>query len=310
MSDAVSQILESAKSSQESNPAIAEGDVQRAVQDKIADESLSQESEDLKNEQTSPEYDKFASKFAALSRKEKQIREKEQALEQRLKQIEEESALKSEKYKQYDSIPERIKQEPLKFLEEYGITPDVLAKMMVEGDGKPTVDMQLNEIKTQAFQEIEKLKAELKAEKEAQQQKQYEQTIESFKSDIEKFVAANDDYELIRENNATHLIFEVIETQAKQSPGEPLMTIEEAANAVESYLLDQAKKLLELRKIKGIYSPESVGEQAKDNTQKPQTAQATLSNALSAQTPSRSDAKKLSEEERLREAAKLIRWNA
>jgi hypothetical protein len=296
----VSQILGANSESQSETESIISGEeTKHAMQDKIADESMSggEGSVDQK-----PEYDKFAAKFAALSRKEKAMREKETQLEQRLKQIEEESKTKLEKYSKYDGFEERIKNSPLDVLTEYGITPDVLAKIMLEGNGKPTIDMQLSDIKSQAMSEIEKLKKELADKEQQSQQKQYEQTINSFKADIQKFVESESEYEMIRQNDASHTVFEVIEQHAKENPGTDLLTIKEASDMVENYLLEQAKKLLEVPKLKSLLTPKEA------MTEKP-SGSATLSNSHSAQVPNRVE-KKLSDSERMREAAKLIRWEA
>lgn len=247
--------------------------------------------------------ERFAAKFAALSRKEKQIRQREQAMEQRLKQMEAQLQAKESEFSSKYIDPSKIKSQPLDVLKEQGWTPEKLAELMLN-DGKPTQDMLMSEYESKFMTKIEALEKKL-AEKEAKEQEEkYNNTLTSFQAQLTDFVNKTEDYDLIRANDAVDLVYQVIE-QHHAETGQ-ILSNKEASDAVEEYLLEEAKKLVDRDKVKKLLQPT----QAKP-TQKPTQAvggksSPTLSNAVSATaTPS---SRNLSNEESKAEAAKLIRW--
>lgn len=254
--------------------------------------------------QQSPQEEKFAAKFAALSRKEKAVRQRElqlqqqmQLMEQRLKQMEEQSK-QVENFKQ---LPDRLKKEPFKVLEEQGLTFEQLAEM-IANDGKPTQDMVLNEYEKKVMAKMEELERKL-AEKEAkEQQDKYDQAISQFQAQLTDFITKTEDYDLIRANDATDLVFQVIEEHHNET-GE-ILSNKEACDAVEEYLLEEAKKLVDRDKVKKLLQPQSPSKPAASTGK----SSPTLSNAAAAQASPKQAARMLSDEESKREAAKLIRW--
>lgn len=248
--------------------------------------------------------DFLAPKFAALTRKEKAIRQyeaqvkaKEAELQKRLAEIEGKS---KEIEGSQKSFEEQFKANPLKALKERGITLEQLMEMQLN-DENPTVDMKLErmkqELESKALSEVEQLKKMLKEKEEAEAQMKYEKAVEGYKNELANFVKANaDTYELIVANNATDLMFEVAK-EYYDSTGKTL-EIEEVAKAVEAHLEEEAKKIFELKKFK------QTSQKPEANSMK--TAP-TLSNTAAATVP-QNGIKKLSNEESLREAAKLIRW--
>ena len=88
--------------------------------------------------------DQFASKFAALSRKEKALRERESEYESRFEEMERQLA----EYEQSNQEPEidwehMLRNDPLGALEEAGLGYDKLTELALN-DGKLTPDMQLS----------------------------------------------------------------------------------------------------------------------------------------------------------------------
>lgn len=254
-----------------------------------------------------PKDDRFAAKFAALSRKEKAMRQQMQLIEVERKAAE---ALKTKyetEYSPYKNLATRIKQEPLKILEENGIKFADLAKMILENEGKPTEDMVAKNALGDLKSEIEQLKAQLKAQKEEEvekvkeiEKKKHEQVLNNFVGEIKDHVdGAADKYELIRANDAVELVYNVIE-QYHADTGEILDT-EKAAEQVEAYLEEEAKKLFELSKFK------KNGAAAQEKPSATPQPSRTLSNALASQAPS-SGRKFMSNEESKAEASKLLRW--
>lgn len=253
--------------------------------------------------------DKFAAKFAALGRKEKEIKAREKQLSDRQKALEEQLAGKEKEVESFKSLPERIKKDPLGVMKEHGLTFEQLAELYLN-DGKPTEDQKLSEIEKRAMDRIEKLEKQL-AEKEAKQtQEELDKQLNAYKAQITDFVnAPENDYELIRAENAVQLVFDVIEEHHNATADEngengQILSNKEAADAVEAYLLEQAKSKVSLNKVKKLMQPADAPK-AQPATE---TVAKTLSNTHASQVPNKSS-KLLTQEESKREAAKLIRWD-
>lgn len=247
--------------------------------------------------------EKFAAKFAALTRKEKAIRQREtqvqqqmQKLEERLKQVE----AQAKEVEAYKSIPERIKKDPFKLMQEHGLTKEQLLEMTLN-DGQPTQDMVLGEVEKKFMSKLEEMEKKL-AEKEENARKEKEAAaIQQFQAQLTDFVNKTEDYDLIRANDAVDLVYQVIEEHYNET--QQILSNKEACDAVENYLLEEAKKLVDRDKVKKLL-------QTPATTTAPQGARKsspTLSNAQAAQAP-KSTGRKLSDEESKAEAAKLLKW--
>lgn len=276
-----------------------------------------------KDETKKPEDNRFAAKFAALSRKEKEIKQREKQLEERIKQLEAQAAQKSEPeqvQKEVEPLEYRIKKDPFGTLKEYGLDLDTLVNIALN-DGKPTQDIQLQllrqEIEGKTQKELSEIRAKLeakeKAEEEARQRAEEErnqQVVEGFVEQIVSFVDSRpDDYELIRTEEAHDLVFDVIKEHFENTKDETtgvgeVLDFKAAADEVENYLLEEAKKRLELKKIKGLVAPQA----AKVEPSKNSPASVTLSNSQAQVQSATSGKSQLSRDESLQEAAKLLRW--
>jgi len=248
--------------------------------------------------------DKFASKFAALSRKERQIQQKEAEFKSLQRQIDEERNT----YKAFLDKKSKAKENPLAWLEEAGLSYDEITEHVLR-DGKLPGDHKLTSIE-QKLAELEKREADRikeSAEKRAAQQ------IDSYKSDIKKFVNEKaDDFELINAFNQHEVVYSVIEQHFNDptNSDKKLLSIQEASEIVEKYLETQveqeAKKISGLKKLKSkLFQPElktiDPSLAPKANTVK------TLTNQMSQESPPQKP-RFLSDEERKTEAAKLLRF--
>lgn len=247
---------------------------------------------------------KFAARFAALSRKEKQMREQESKLQQQMQELQAKLQAFEEQQKTFEpfkTIPDRLKREPVKVLKEQGFTPEQLAEMILN-DGDPTPDMKMSEYEKKISQKLEEMEKKI-AEKEAKEQEEkYAAAVESFKSQLVDFINKDETYELIKANDGADLVFEVIEAHHNETG--QILSNKEACDAVEEHFLEEARKLVDREKVKKLLQP---------TTPKTQPAGAgkpspTLSNVQAAQT-SQKPSRKLSDEESKAEAAKLLKWN-
>jgi len=272
-----------------------------------------EDSEDLKSEEsTKPKDDEFGSKFAALSRREKAIRQKEEALEKKLAAMEARiEALNAPKEEANpEKAPElpiemRLKKDPLGTLAELGLSFDTLTNLALN-DGKLTTEMQMDLMRQEMDQkystELQQLRQELIEKEKRLEEEKYNDVVQNFKSELTQFINTDNKYELIRANDAVETVFEVIEKHYQETGR--VMSKDEAADQVESFLEEEIEKLLKLEKLK-----KKIGMQEQQPQEAKQVKQPapTLLNAhsTSASKPSR----KLSRDESMFAAASLLKWN-
>jgi len=264
-----------------------------------------------------PQDDKFAAKFAALSRQEKQIRQKAMDLQQREaafaareKQLQEQLTAKEAELGQFKGFKEKIKTNPLQTLAEEGYDFEALTAMQLN-EQNPTPEMLIQRMQRQMDEkygkQLEELKAQLAEKEQKTQQDLVEQAKSSYKQNIELTVSSNPEkYELIantaygESENSVDLVYEVVEEF--YNANKRVLDVAEAADMVEKHLEDEERKRREkLKKFKQT-SPPPVAQKAGQKQTAP-----TLSNSLAQESP-KNGPKPMSREESLREAAKLIRW--
>lgn len=266
--------------------------------------------EEEKEPEQSKEEKLFASKFAALSRKEKAIRERERQLEARMQELEQRLKAKEEPPAQVESeepIEFRLKRDPFGTLKNLGLDYETLTKIALN-DGKltPEIQMQLmkEEMERQYGSKFKELEEKLTEKEKREQEEKHNQVVQNFKSEIASFVKENaTDLELlsVEGDEGVQLVYDVIEEHYNESG--KIMDKQEAANLVEEYLLEEAKKRVGLSKIKKLLG---ASEQKTPSEPKQQKSSVTLSNEQ-AQTSQPAN-RFLSDDESKANAAKLIRW--
>lgn len=266
--------------------------------------------------------DRFASKFAALSRREKALKAKEAEVEKKLKELEASKAPKQEEKAPEVPFEKRLKKDLFGTLKEVGFDLDTIIQVALN-DGKMPREIEekekFEEFGSSLKGEIEALKKQLAEEKEAkekerleQESKSNEKVISDFKKDISKFIKENEkEFELVATEGEgmEDLVYEVItrnweETKDPETGLGELLEIRAAVSQVEEHLLEQAKKYIQKQKIKQLVG-ESPTKKEQSGESKP--ASVTLSNTQS-QTVTGQEKRLLSDEESLRNAAKLLRF--
>ena len=241
-----------------------------------------------------PQDSEFDRKFAALSRKEKALRERELELEKKFGSKEKELPLER-----------RIRSNPLKALEELGLDYDKLTELALN-DGRLTPDMQMKlmreELENDYKEKFNSLEERINAKEKMEEEAKYDAVKQGFVGEIESFINENQsDFEYVAHNEATDVVYDVIEEHYNETGR--ILDIKEAVEAVESYLEEEAEKLLNLGKVKNRLTS------MKDEYEQPQRqSQVTLSNAHSAQANERVG-RKLSDEESKREMARMLQWD-
>lgn len=240
----------------------------------------------------------FAKKFSALTRKQKEIYEMQKALKERETVV-----------SKYESLEKLKKENPFEYIKQQGLDlNEVLEYAAKQGDG-PTIEDKVTDIEKRIQAHLDELKA-----KELDQKTKAEQAaIDNFRNSLKThIVGKSDEYELINAQDEYDSVFELIQehfnqTQAQTGQGE-VLDFDKAAKLVEDHLLENAKKLLGLKKL-AIKQPEQT--KPTGAFEKPQSFGAmaqTLSSSVNAQAEP-PIARNLSKEERLAEAARLVRWN-
>lgn len=296
----------------------AEQSLESALDEKIEAESANKIEEDSQAEEVQEPKNDFDAKFAALSRREKQLREKESQMQQqyeaKLAEIEAKlealSASKVEEVQEESKEPElpleyRLKKDPLGTLSELGLSYDQLTNLALN-DGKLTPEMQMElmkqELESKYNSKFESLQNEILERDKRLEEEKYNETVTNFKNELTNFVNDNDNYELIRANDAVNVVYEVIEEHYAETG--KIMSKQEAADQVESYLEAEVEKLLQLNKLKSkIAPPQTSQPQQREQAQKSPT----LSNAHSAMASKPSSPK--TRDDSVAHAASLLKWN-
>lgn len=230
----------------------------------------------------------LSSQYAQLARKEKAIRAKMQqfkAQEDALKAREAALAAK-EAEMQGNYIPKsKLAEDPLSVLSENGVDYNSLTERLLASP-QTAEQIELNRTITELRNEIKALKDAQEGTKktfEQSQQQQYQQAINQIRTETKQLVTRDDNFETIRATNSVDDVVELIE-KTFQKEG-VLLSVEEAAQAVEDYLVEEASKLMNLKKIQSRLKPSTPKEEPKVAAQPTQTKQArpTLSNSVTSQ---------------------------
>jgi hypothetical protein len=251
-----------------------------------------------------PEDKRLASKFAALSRKEREILKRDQALKAR-----------ESKVIEFEKDQELKAKDPIAWAEKHGIKYSTWTERILAGKPDATAE-KVKELEAKLKKDED---AKLEAEKTAEQAKVQAQ-IDKFKDGIKSHVdAAAEKYELVAAEEAYDVVYALIEqhfeaTTERDESGEiitagRIMSIEEACDAVEGHLFEEAQKLLKLKKLgpkpTEEKKPDGKTGQVPNSTDKPMK---TLTNAISSEQPAQTEVP-ISVEESKRRAAALIKWN-
>ncbi len=217
--------------------------------------SEDQTQETAPEETAAPKADPALSRqFAQLARQEKALRAKAHQQAQEFKQREEairarEQALTATKPDLTSYISkDRLKTDPLSVFAEAGLSYDEITQQILT--------QQPRDPRTEAH--IARLEAKLAALEEGaqtaqktyqeQQQAQYQAAVKQISTDAKKLVFTDPNFETIKATGSVKDVVELI-TQTYEKDG-VLLTVEEAAQQVEDYLVDEAMKITQIDKIK------------------------------------------------------------
>jgi hypothetical protein len=227
----------------------------------------------------------------SLLRKEKQIRKMQQQLAQERQAWE-------AKQNQYvtDYVPKsRLMDDPLAVLQEAGIDQAKLTEMMMSTTrDDPTIRALKAELRALKDSQIAAQKAA-----EEQSSQQYQQAIKQIGSEVKMLVDHDETFEMIKNSESYDAVVELIE-QTFNKDGY-LMDVKEAAQQVETYLLDEAYKVAQFKKVQARLAPKPAEENAEPGKPNP-GAPSGMKTITHQSTQSPASPKKLTEKERIERA--------
>lgn len=242
--------------------------------------------------------DPDARRFAALATREHEL-------------VRRGAELKEKEAKVHDWEKKRAaaKQNPLAALQELGVTYEQLTDFVVHQ--KPGAELQQSAV----HDELKQLKDRQEAFERQQAERERQSYVDGFKGRVATALAKDlDAYELIHAKGEQEMVFEVIQGHAQRT-GQMLGGSEEeairlAAEQVEDFLLEDAKRVLTTKKLGASISPVAPKRAVpgpRANGPKP-AAPRTLTNRHSAVVPSQKSPDDMTESERMAAATSLVRF--
>ncbi len=235
----------------------------------------------------------ISSQYAVLARKEKAFRAKVQAQEAALRAKEAHIAEREAQIKaqastyETDYVPkQKLTENTVDALLDAGLTYDQITERFLAQ--QTPMDPQVKALITEMKAEIKALKGDSESTKKSiteQQQSSYNEAIATMKSDAQRLVQEfPEEYQAIKETDSTQDVIDLIVKTYEED--KQLLTVEEAAAAVEEELVERISKYAQLSKIQQKMKPKTpssapqtpVQTQQQDKQQQPAK---TLTNNLS-----------------------------
>jgi len=222
-------------------------------------------------EQVKEEKNPLSSQFAQLARKEKALRAQAQelkALEMAVKAKEEAFKMLEQRQAQpaqsQEPLKDRLKKDPQGTLSELGLSYDELTDLMMNqpSQAERAQLQKIQELETKIEQLSKGQENVIKAQEERQTEA-YNQAVKQLRREAEQLAKGDETFETIRETGSYDDVVELI-TRTFEEDG-VLMSVEEAAQAVEDYLVEEAEKLMRIKKISAKFNKPA----QQDNTGKP-----------------------------------------
>lgn len=249
-----------------------------------------EQADEVKAAEVPAEDKRLSERFARLARQEKQARLERQRRETEFKRREEELKKREEAVSaqpkfdpsQYIS-KDLLKRNTLQALAEAEVSYDELVQQQLGlPQQDPRMAAQVSKLEAKIQQLTDALEAQQKGQQE-QQQAGYQAAVKQIRSDVTSLVRSEPaEYELIGKTGSVGDVVELIEkTYAEEGR---ILSVEEAAQEVENYLLDESLKLSQSKKIQAKLNArqaEKAKQQAPKTAEQQKQPMKTLTNATS-----------------------------
>lgn len=222
-----------------------------------------------------PEHDSMAARFAALSRKEKAIVERERLLKDQYET----------KVTAWEKAQQSAKLNPVEFLKSVGLEFADVANFMMHGE-QPTPELQYRHLEDKVAQmEQARIKEREDQENAARQaeiqaQKEFEtRTRNGYKETITSYLASNsDNLELSNQLESVDLIFDFTE-QYYNETGE-ILPLDTAAQIVEDYWESEVERVMQLKKVQSKYGNRKEESEQQESLVRAERPSVTISNRM------------------------------
>jgi hypothetical protein len=226
--------------------------------------------------------------FAQLARQERQLRAKAQqqdqaikAREQALQAKEDAIRTKEQEYSQGYISKDQLKRDTMRILADAGVSYDELTQQILNQPGiDPRTEAVISKLEAKIAALEDKATQGVKAQEESQQQA-YKAAVKQIELDVRSTVANDPNFETIKATHSVSDVVQLIEETYKKDGY--VMSVDEACNEVENYLVEEAMKVTRIGKIKrqleqaGMPKPSPKTAETQQQTQ--QTPK-TLTNAI------------------------------
>jgi hypothetical protein len=181
----------------------------------------------------------FSKGFAAMAKKDRELRALQMQIKSQRAQLEQREA-------QMARFEQLKHQNPVEAVKALGLSYEDLTNFQLAGGQTPTAEMEINNIKQQMTAYVQKQEAEkqqAQARIQRAQEAQVQQTLQGFRRDVSEFVKSKpDEFELtnIEGEDAVALIADTIEQEFYRT--KQIMPKEKAAALVEEYLTQDMEK--------------------------------------------------------------------
>jgi hypothetical protein len=184
--------------------------------------------------------------LAAMAKRERMLVRRDQELKAR------EEALKAREveYKSSYVPKDLIKKDPLKVFEETGLTTEELTQALLN---QPSPQDRLIRDLQAKLEQLESRQTETLTSMQDQEKQKYEQAVGMIRSDVNTLVSSDPDFETIKATGSEEAVVDLIQETFSQEGR--IMSVEEAAKEIEDYLVEEALKIAQLKKIQGRLAP-------------------------------------------------------
>lgn len=248
--------------------------------------SHSSETAETKSETSESDKSKdptLSSQYAILARKEKALRQDIQRFKAQQKAFSDQQrasqAPTQPAQPPSEDFKAKLQKDPLGVLSEMGFTWDDLTQRALNAPSPN--ELRLNQTIDKLTAKIEALESTQEGAKKSFEERQtqdYKQAIRQLTRDATNLVTSDPTFETIKATRSIGDVVELIERTFKQDG--VIMSVEEAATAVEDYLVEEAFKLAKLKKIQDRLKPstpdKASGTTATSQKQPPSSPQSQL----------------------------------
>lgn len=233
-------------------------------------------SEEVKDEPLSSQYAQLAKRERAIRQKaseqDRAFKAREAALAAREAELAKSPSIDNSKYISIDDL----KGNAFGILSKLGISYDDISEQAIAAQSPEA--QALSRVRQEVQDEIRALREEQENTRKQIEQSQsaaYQQAIRQITNEVKDLVTSDPNFETVKQAGATKDVVELIERTFNEEGR--LLTVEEATQAVEDYLVEEALKFSRIKKVQERLKPATP-------TKQPQGLK-TLTNSMGAQKP-------------------------